>query len=95
MQLAATRLVGGGSQEGEYEIPLLTASLVTFCAVRKLPPGGCSLPGPMWAVRPAGRLSERNRRTGAALGAEIGPSGVPARAQRQRVVWGEEPQRSE
>ena len=32
--------VGGGCQEGEYEIPLLTASLVTFCAFRKSPPGG-------------------------------------------------------
>ena len=42
MQLAATRLVGGGgSQEGEYEIPLLNVSLVPFCTSRKEPPGGC------------------------------------------------------
>ena len=32
--------VRGGCQEGKYEIPLLTASLVTFWAFRKSPHGG-------------------------------------------------------
>ena len=32
----------------------------------------------MWAVRPAGRLSERNRRTAAALSAQIDPYGYAA-----------------
>ena len=34
--------------------------------------------GPMRTVRPAGRLSQRNRRTAAALSAEIGPYGCAA-----------------
>ena len=50
--------VGGGCQEGEYEIPLLTASLVTFCASRKSPPGGCRRTRADVGIGPYGSAAE-------------------------------------
>ena len=50
--------------------------------------GGHPGKGPMWAVRPAGRLSERNCRTAAALGAKIGPYvRLPLWHRARRASW--------